>query len=117
VIVLRFGFSPMIVRQVTLLPQPDSPTMPRVCPFSTEKETPSTARTIPSSVWKEVCRSLTSRSANGLGEPDPWVDPGVEKVDYEVEDDDRQGREDDHALNDRQIVALNGEDGCTAEPG
>ena len=27
----------MIVRQVTLLPQPDSPTMPSVLPFSTEK--------------------------------------------------------------------------------
>ena len=41
--VLRFGFSPMIVRQVTLLPEPDSPTMPSVSPFSTEKLTPSTA--------------------------------------------------------------------------
>ena len=29
-IVFTFGLSPMIVRQVTLLPQPDSPTMPRV---------------------------------------------------------------------------------------
>ena len=28
VIVLRFGLRPMIVRQVTLLPEPDSPTMP-----------------------------------------------------------------------------------------
>ena len=43
-IVLRFGLRPMIVRQVTLLPQPDSPTMPSVWPFSTEKLTPSTAR-------------------------------------------------------------------------
>ena len=46
------AFSPMIVRQVTLLPQPDSPTMPRVLPFSTEKLTPSTALTMPSSVRK-----------------------------------------------------------------
>ena len=42
----------MIVRQVTLLPQPDSPTIPSVLPFSTVNETPSTALTIPSSVWK-----------------------------------------------------------------
>ena len=28
-----------------------------------------------------------------------------------------EGREDDHALDDRQIVALNGEDGGSAEPG
>ncbi len=59
-IVLIFGFRPMIVRQVTLLPQPDSPTMPRVCPFSTEKLTPSTALTMPSSVRKCVFRSRTS---------------------------------------------------------
>jgi hypothetical protein len=42
----------MIVRQVTLFPEPDSPTMPSVFPFSTLKLTPSTALTIPSSVWK-----------------------------------------------------------------
>jgi hypothetical protein len=40
----------MIVRQVTLLPEPDSPTMPSVLPFSTLKLTPSTALTMPSSV-------------------------------------------------------------------
>jgi len=40
----------MIVRQVTLLPEPDSPTIPSVWPFSTLKLTPSTALTIPSSV-------------------------------------------------------------------
>ena len=51
IVVLRL-FRPMIVRQVTLLPQPDSPTMPSVLPFSTEKLTPSTALTIPSSVRK-----------------------------------------------------------------
>ena len=59
-IVFTLGLSPMIVRQVTLLPQPDSPTMPRVWPFSTEKLTPSTALTMPSSVRKCVLRSLTS---------------------------------------------------------
>ena len=62
-IVFRFEFSPMIVRQVTLLPEPDSPTMPSVWPFSTVNETPSTAVTTPSSVVKDVRRSWTSRSA------------------------------------------------------
>ena len=33
----------MIVRQVTLLPEPDSPTIPRVSPRSRVNETPSTA--------------------------------------------------------------------------
>ena len=42
-------FRPMIVRHVTLLPQPDSPTIPSVLPFSTEKPTPLTALTMPSS--------------------------------------------------------------------
>ena len=40
----------MIVRHVTLLPEPDSPTMLSVFPFSIEKLTPSMALTMPSSV-------------------------------------------------------------------
>ena len=63
VIVLRGLFRPMIERQVTLLPHPDSPTIPSVFPFSTEKLTPSTALTMPSSVRKLVRSSLTSSSA------------------------------------------------------
>ena len=53
-IAVAFGLRPMIVRQVTLLPDPDSPTMPSVWPFSTSKLTPSTALTTPSSVRKYV---------------------------------------------------------------
>src|ERR687884_1954588 len=105
-IVFRFGLSPMIVRQVRLLPEPDSPTMPSVSPFSIEKLTPSTALTIPSSVRKWVLRSRTSRRAirSSLRKPDPWVDPGVEEVDEEVEDDDRERREHDHPLDGRDVV-------------
>jgi len=40
----------MIVRHVTLLPEPDSPTIPRIWPSATENETPSTAVTVPRSV-------------------------------------------------------------------
>jgi len=39
----------MIDAAVTLLPDPDSPTIPRVSPRETWNETPSTARTMPSS--------------------------------------------------------------------
>ena len=46
---------------VTLLPEPDSPTIPRVLPRSSWKDTPSTARTTPSSVLNRTRRSLTSR--------------------------------------------------------
>ncbi len=41
---------PRMVSAVTLLPQPDSPTMPSVSPGSIENETPSTAWTTPSSL-------------------------------------------------------------------
>ena len=54
---------PMIVWVETLLPEPDSPTMPRVCPASTAKETPRTACTMPSDVLKDTCRSSTSSRA------------------------------------------------------
>jgi len=55
--------------EVTVLPQPDSPTTASVSPGSTEKETPSTARTTPSRVKKWVFRpSISSRGAAlGIG--------------------------------------------------
>ena len=85
-IVFLVLFRPMIVRQVTLLPQPDSPTMPSVFPFSTEKLTPSTALTTPSSVRKWSAGPV--RRAGPSGESDPRIDPGVQQVDDQVEDDD-----------------------------
>src|SRR6202162_1784261 len=48
---------------VTDLPQPDSPTMASVSPSPTWKETPSTARLIPSGVRKWVCKFWTSSNA------------------------------------------------------
>ena len=42
------------------LPQPDSPTMPRISPGLTENETPSTAFTTPPRVKKWVLRLATS---------------------------------------------------------
>ncbi len=50
----------------TDLPDPDSPTIPRVEPCSTAYESPLTARTTPSSVLNVVRKFLTSKSANGL---------------------------------------------------
>ena len=51
---IRPGRSTMrrMERAVTLFPQPDSPTMPSVCPARTSKLAPSTAFTVPSS-WKK----------------------------------------------------------------
>jgi hypothetical protein len=42
----------MIERDSTDLPHPDSPTRPSVRPRSSEKDTPSTARTMPLGVRK-----------------------------------------------------------------
>ena len=61
----RFAFSsPRIARLVTLLPEPDSPTMPSVSPRSSVNERPDTALTIPSSVGNCTTRSRTSRSSS-----------------------------------------------------
>src|SRR5690242_14426785 len=52
-------------RLVTLLPEPDSPTIASDLPRSTENDSPSTALTMPSSVGKWMRRSRTSRNADG----------------------------------------------------
>src|SRR2546421_2973051 len=51
---------------VTLLPEPDSPTMPSTSPSLTVNEIPSTAWTIPSSVRNETLRSRTSSSGSAI---------------------------------------------------
>src|SRR6266567_2394969 len=56
------GTNPMIDSAVTLLPQPDSPTMPSVRPAAIEKLTPSTAGNSPLSTVKNVLRFRTSSS-------------------------------------------------------
>ena len=52
----------MIESTLAVLPDPDSPTIPSNLPGSTEKLTPSTARTSPASVKNEVRSDLTSSS-------------------------------------------------------
>ena len=48
-----FDNSPMMASEVTLLPQPDSPTRPSVAPLATLRSTLSTAWVVrPSSPWK-----------------------------------------------------------------
>jgi len=59
---VRFALCrPRIASDVTLLPDPDSPTIPSVRPRSTANDTPSTALTTPSSVSNRTRRSLTWR--------------------------------------------------------
>src|SRR6266496_2730052 len=80
---------------VTLFPEPDSPTIPRTSPSSSVNEIPSTARTIPSSVRKETLRSRTRAEAQPSGEANPWIEPGVDKVDKSARQRDEEGRVDD----------------------
>ncbi len=54
---------------VTLLPEPDSPTMPSTSPGSSVNETPSTALTTPSSVRNETLRFLTSSRWSAIAMP------------------------------------------------
>ena len=55
--------SPTIVCTETLLPEPDSPTMPRVCPRSTLNDRSRTARTKPSGVPNDTESRFTSSMA------------------------------------------------------
>ncbi len=60
----------MIDRDRIVLPDPDSPTTPRVLPRVRLSDTPSTARTVPRSVRKWVLRSTTlSRSPVAVAGP------------------------------------------------
>src|SRR5579863_4492715 len=76
VVACRYRISPLVIcpggsiscrtaRIVTLFPQPLSPTMPTTSPGKTSKLTPSTARTMPSSMRKDTCRLRTRSSGSG----------------------------------------------------
>src|SRR2546422_716944 len=52
----------MIDKAAVVLPQPLSPARPRLSPSPKVKSTPSTARTVPSCVWKWGLRPFTVRS-------------------------------------------------------
>ena len=57
------GRIPSSASEVTLFPQPDSPTIPSVSPGAMSKETPLTAWMIPRPVQKRTSRSSTESSA------------------------------------------------------
>src|SRR5262249_20793996 len=94
---------------VTLLPDPDSPTIPTTSPSPTVNETPSTARTIPSSVRNETWRSLTSsRGSAGISGPTlcrahTRVEPGIQQVDERARESDEEGAVDHRRHDHRQV--------------
>src|SRR5215472_19138680 len=100
---------------VTLLPEPDSPTMPRVSPTETVNDTPSTALTTPSSVRKLTRRSRTSSSGSFMTPPLPisrigpscWPHSRVERrvgdVDKRVRKHDEECAEDHRGHDHRKV--------------
>src|SRR5258707_9130708 len=85
----------MIDLAQTLLPEPDSPTMPSVSPACRSKLTPSTARTGPESVRNQVRRSRTcskgapgcnaSAGTNGSAAIGMRIEPVAEAGAHEIE--------------------------------
>src|SRR4051812_28807487 len=92
------GIRPSSASVETLLPEPDSPTIPRISPGKSSYETPSTAWTIPSSVLNSTARSSIARSGSGTHPPLLRVECVPEAVADEVhaehDQDDQQARED-----------------------
>src|SRR5262245_16923249 len=88
----------------TVLPEPDSPTIPTTSSTSTVSESPSTARRSPASVRNETWRSRTS--SRGSGNAHPRVEPRVEQVDDCVRDHDEECGVDHCREDHRQIEVL-----------
>src|SRR5438874_9737544 len=96
------GISPRIERVLTLLPEPDSPTIPSVSPGKTSYEMSSTAWTIPSSVLNSTTRSRIDRTGSGttgsgtdstLRRVESVAQPVADEVDAQHDQHDRQARE------------------------
>src|SRR3954451_6834623 len=96
--------SRITVSIATVLPEPDSPTMPSTSPSAIENDTPSTARTSPLSVLKDTLRSRTSSSGSGM--TDARVEQRVDEVDGRVDDDDEEGGVDDRGHDHGQVELL-----------
>src|SRR6266849_2336259 len=78
------GTNRMMDSEVTLFPQPLSPTSPRTSPRSMAKLTPSTARSTPCAVAKWVSRSCTARSG-GTSDLEARVERIAQPVAEEVD--------------------------------
>ena len=77
---------------LTLLPQPDSPTMPSTSPSSSANESRRRPATTPSSVSKRTVSASTSSSAHHAGRPrvEDVAQPVAEQVERERAEEDRE---------------------------
>src|SRR5919198_813657 len=100
--------SPRIASDVTLLPQPDSPTIPSVSPGAMSNEMPLTACTVPRLVQKRTWRSSTERSASLATGAQLRVQrlaqPVADQVEPEHRDDDREAGDDREERRDTEVV-------------
>src|SRR5581483_5130329 len=91
------GMSPRIDIVETLLPEPDSPTMPRISPGKTSYEMSSTACTMPSSVRNSTTRFRMERTGSGTNPAllriECVAQTVADEVDAEHDRDDREARE------------------------
>src|SRR3954447_14336568 len=91
------GIRPRIDIVETLLPEPDSPTMPSVSPGNTSYEIPSTAWTMPSSVLNSTTRSRIDRIGSGTDPPllriERVTQPVPDEVDTQHDQHDHEARE------------------------
>jgi len=107
---LGVAHEPSIEYIATLLPDPDSPTMPSTSFVPTSKESPSTARTTPWRVANETDRSRTLKTASvGVSSGDnanPWIDVGVDHVDGGAREDHEERAVHDTTHDERQVEVL-----------
>src|ERR1700733_7563436 len=92
------GIRPRIDSVLTLLPDPDSPTIPSVSPGKTSYVMSSTAWTTPSSVLNSTARFLIERTGSGTNSPlrriERVAQPVADEVHAENDQHDRQAGED-----------------------
>src|SRR5919107_1653026 len=98
--------SPTMLISETVLPEPDSPTMPTISCGATRKETRSTARTNPCSVRKETERSRTSSKGVSAVTAHPWIEDDIGHVDQRVRRHHEEGGVHHIGHDDRQIETL-----------
>src|SRR2546423_1438397 len=88
---------PRTASDVTLLPHPDSPTIPSVSPRAISKETPLTAYTVPRRVENSTLRSSTPRSGSLAFTQlrvERLAQTVADQVEAEHREDDRDARDD-----------------------
>src|SRR6266536_3244537 len=85
---------PSSERPVTVLPEPDSPTIPSTSPRPTSNDTPSTALTTPARVKKWTFRSSTERTALMLSALEPRVHHVAQLIADQIDGDDRDQQRD-----------------------